>query len=394
MEGNAIPVDENTTIIVKSSGDLFLQGQDQAEVRFQGGEDRIRVQQAADTLYIETHASLDLTVPRGANVVVEKVGGSALIEDLDHSLTVQKIGGDLALQRLGRVQIGKVGGSCLVADVNQDLVVGKIGGDLTARQIAGRLEVGAIGGDGDLQSLGHGPIDVRSGGDLQVDVTETVGEGMNLRAGGDIALYLPASINASFSLTSNGQTIHLNFTRQSQPLTESIEERHYEFTLGEGGPRVEAQTGGDIRAGDEPFEPEPVTGELERRENAWIEARSQRGNPSWSGGFGFDRTSAWADMVSRRAQEAAHRAERRADAAARHAEEHIRRAAERQPGWAWDADFDSHAPHGEPPAPPPPSQPVTEQERLMVLQMLQDNKITVEQAEKLLAALEGRSNQQ
>jgi hypothetical protein len=43
--------------------------------------------------------------------------------------------------------------------------------------------------------------------------------------------------------------------------------------------------------------------------------------------------------------------------------------------------------------PPPPSKPVdpvSEEERMMILQMLQDKKISVEQAEKLLAALEGR----
>ena len=35
-------------------------------------------------------------------------------------------------------------------------------------------------------------------------------------------------------------------------------------------------------------------------------------------------------------------------------------------------------------------EPVSEEERLMILQMLQDGKITVEQAEMLLAAMEGR----
>jgi len=37
-----------------------------------------------------------------------------------------------------------------------------------------------------------------------------------------------------------------------------------------------------------------------------------------------------------------------------------------------------------------PVDPVSEEERMMILQMLQDKKISVEQAEKLLAALEGK----
>ena len=40
-------------------------------------------------------------------------------------------------------------------------------------------------------------------------------------------------------------------------------------------------------------------------------------------------------------------------------------------------------------APPPRRDPVTEQERLMILKMVQEGKITIEEAERLLAALEG-----
>jgi hypothetical protein len=44
-----------------------------------------------------------------------------------------------------------------------------------------------------------------------------------------------------------------------------------------------------------------------------------------------------------------------------------------------------------PPVPPvPPNEPVSDVERLAVLRMLQEKKISLEDAEKLLAALEGK----
>jgi hypothetical protein len=150
--------------------------------------------------------------------------------------------------------------------------------------------------------------------------------------------------------------------------------------------------GGDVRVSDTAVELRSITGELERLENAWADARGRYSSPGWSGGFGLDRTSAWADMVSRRAQEAARRAEQRVQAATRRTEEQIRQAAEREMRRA--DRFGGFAPM--PPAPPAPPQPfqrsapVSEKERLMVLQMLQEGKVTVEQAEQLLAALEGR----
>ena len=44
-----------------------------------------------------------------------------------------------------------------------------------------------------------------------------------------------------------------------------------------------------------------------------------------------------------------------------------------------------------PPAPPrPQAEPVTDEERLTILKMLQEKKISIQDAEKLLAALEGK----
>ncbi len=140
---------------------------------------------------------------------------------------------------------------------------------------------------------------------------------------------------------------------------------------------------------DEEAEPRVISEEIDSRENAWKEAREQWNNFPWEGGFGFSRNSALAEMVSRRAQEATERAERRANAAMRRTEERIRQAAERGMRQA-DMQFAMGGPTPPPPPPPPPAPKVTEQERLMVLEMLKENKITVEQAEKLLAALEGR----
>lgn len=382
MDSNAIPIGESTTVIVKVSGDLFLQGGDQPEARFQSSEDRIRVNQSNDTLYVETHASMDLTLPRSSSVIVEKVGGSAFIEDLDSNLMVQKVGGDLAMQRLNIVRIDKVGGSCMIQDVNGAIEINKIGGDMVLRQARGPVEIGTIGGEGDLQTLGEAPLTARTGGDLRLYLTETVHAHISVRAGGEVEIYLPSQAPASLRLTSDSEYIQLHLAGQTQ----EIENRYYEAEIGEGGSPIEARSGGNMRMSDAAAEPRSITDELERRENAWIESRDRRGHASWSGGFGFDRSSAWAEMISRRAQEAARRAEQRAQAAMRRTEEQIRMAAERE---MRRQGF--HGEHIHHPTPPPsPSEPVTEKERMLVLEMLREQKISVEQAEKLLAALEGR----
>jgi hypothetical protein len=95
------------------------------------------------------------------------------------------------------------------------------------------------------------------------------------------------------------------------------------------------------------------------------------------------------EHVARRAQEAAERARRQAERAAERARARAERAS-RKP--------ERHA-HGVgvrmswgPPSPPkPPAEPVSDTERMAILRMVADKKITADEASRLLAALEGEA---
>ena len=43
MEMKSVPVNENTMIVIRTSADLFLSGDEAMEVRFFGSEDRMQV---------------------------------------------------------------------------------------------------------------------------------------------------------------------------------------------------------------------------------------------------------------------------------------------------------------------------------------------------------------
>jgi hypothetical protein len=99
--------------------------------------------------------------------------------------------------------------------------------------------------------------------------------------------------------------------------------------------------------------------------------------------------------ASMRAQDQSERVQHRVDAAMRRAEEKMRSAERRSAHMGisvgrWGVNFGGPRPPV-PPAPPrPPSDPVTDEERLTILKMLQEKKISLQEAEKLLAALEGK----
>ena len=110
-----------------------------------------------------------------------------------------------------------------------------------------------------------------------------------------------------------------------------------------------------------------------------------------------------AERIAQRAREASERANRRAQEKIRLSQEKMqrkldaaRRRAERK---AWAAERAAQDRRRRPESPtkkPMPSkgvsEPVSEGERLMILQMLEQGSISLEEAEQLLAALEGKSS--
>jgi len=100
-------------------------------------------------------------------------------------------------------------------------------------------------------------------------------------------------------------------------------------------------------------------------------------NFDWSG-FG-ERISQQVEQAARRAEEAGRRAER-------HAERHARKWKGKVNVGRWNWDI---GPTGVITPPTPPSEPVAEEERMAILKMLQEKKISAAQADELLKALDG-----
>jgi hypothetical protein len=101
----------------------------------------------------------------------------------------------------------------------------------------------------------------------------------------------------------------------------------------------------------------------------------------------MERAQIHIEAAGRRAEVAGKKAEaamRRAEAKARAAEVRARRGANVNMNvgrWNWDL-----TPRG----PDEVGEPVSDEERLTILRMLQEKKISLEEAEKLLAAIEGK----
>ena len=394
----SISVGNNPKIRVESvSGDLSAAGWDGAEMLIKGDEDEIRFEQTGETVSVSSRGDLSLRVPKGAILELGKLGGDVSIRGVMGGCEIKEIAGDLSMRDVGSIAIDSLKGDFSAASAKGNLFVKNSLADVSLRDITGDVNIESISDDLSVRGVrgnlhvknAHGDISVNDvSGDVVIDSVaddlalrgargnvrvnvgedvvvylEPIGDGeYSIHAGEDILLVLPKDTNATLDM--RGDEIFMDW-----PGIENDDETTQRVvTLGNGAARIALNAGGEIR----------VSNRIDAAESV-----DEFGNFA---GLNFD----WSDFgerISRQVQQVTGRAAKRADEALRRAERHAARQMRGSASSRWNSDFKGMP---KPPTPPtPPSEPVAEEERMAILKMLAEKKISAEQAEQLLKALEG-----
>ncbi len=380
MEQQVLATGDTPAIVVEAvNGDLHVMGWERAEVLARARSDSaLSLDQRGDHIVLRCHDDCVLRAPQSATLDLVHVIGDVRVKLVRGALTVRRAG-DIGVYGAGPTTIEVVSGDCVVKSVAGDLQVNQVGGDLSARDVQGQFVATAVGGDIRISGIA-GMATASAGGDISLSLTPTPGQKCQFTAGGDISVRVPADANARFTMTSRADNIRVRIPGVSSGAGTGTRQ----VTLGDGSAEIILTAGGDISLSSD------STGQNVDDLGARLDAAFSR----------------MGDLIAQRAQEAAQRmasrVEAKAQRAARKAErmaQRIAREAEQQSrGWMRHGHpFEGRhfagpfapPPPGTQPTPRPGAQPVTDEERLAVLRMVEQKKITVEQAEKLLAALEG-----
>ncbi len=373
-----IPIKPETKIVIElAGGDLSLVGWDNSEVLIKADEDKIHYQQSDDQFTLSCDGDLSLRVPNAADLLIQSVGGDAVIRSVMGKLEIDEIHGNLSLREVYSVSIGAIQSDFSLRGAQGDVYVKSVGGDASLRDVNGSLTIDSVADDLAVRGVG---------GNLKVDVDEDVvvhldpkpGQEYSVVAGDDILLVLPPEANAT--LTLRGDEINVDW-----PGIQPEDSLSRVVTLGDGSAQIRLDAGGNL----------VITSRADAAETA-----DEYGNFAgmmfdW-GNWGREIGEHWGnygrelgERMSRRAQEAAERAARKAEEAARRMERHAERRMRHGPHMRgkvevgrWNWDFPSGRPVK-------PAAPVSDEERMTILRMLAEKKITAEEAEKLLSALEG-----
>jgi len=418
---------DSPRIVIEVDGNLRLKGEDVQEVvGISQAEDDLVIEQREDHIYVHCTSSLSLRVPRRSEIKAENISSNASFKSLEGELDIHRVDGNLELRSLGPVRIGEVKGNMLARRVAGDLWIDNIYGNTSVKNVQGALTVnGSIEGNLNLEEVDEN-IKVVASGILSARLDPLPGNTYELRAGGNMACWLPEDSSVEVNILKAGK-IFVGFEADDIP-TQMV--APCSFSLGDGEASVSLEAGGSLNVSGAPGFHQPagfgvhvdfttpeipdhfgeeITHQIEAQmEMLERQIEFQMENLSSTlASSGISPEAA--ERISRRAQEASERATRRAQEKIQRAQEKVQRAqekierkveaarrkAEMKARYARQTERrqDRKVSWRGSSVAEPVSQgvPVSEEERLMILRMLEEKKITLEQAEELLSALEGAS---
>lgn len=375
--------------VTECTGDLVVRGSDlqQVDLHLRNGTVDADVQQAGDAITVTAHSDCSITCPLGAAVTIHAVRGDLRVKGLRGAVAIGAVNGDVALRDVGPTALQKAHGDVSVRHVDGPLTIEAMTGDGRIYAVNGPLALGEVGGDLRVDGL-QGGLDARwVGADVNLGPPFPPGTAFRVKAGSDLEVRLPPDASVRFSLRSGGQT-------RSYIAELELTERDgvYEGVLGAGEALLEAEVGGRVRL--LPAEAEGVEegdfGFAADIESLGVEigARIAEAMAEMEARLEQSLSRVDSDALRLKIQRATEKAQRATERAAEEARRAAEREAERARLRAERAERRWQRASGQRPA--PPRTPPTDEERVRILRLVEQGKITPEQAIDLLSALEGR----
>lgn len=383
IEGSAAP----HITITDCLGDLVVRAAEgeQVDLRLQGTEDDLTMEREGESITINARTGCILSCPPQTALTLEVIHGDLKVKGVERPIVAGQIFGDVVLRDVGPAALETVYGDLVARQVTGDLQAGVLQGDARIRQVDGHLHVDRVGGDLRIEGLTGGLEASGVGADVRLGPPFSPGATYRVQAGSDLRIYLPDHANLEMTLQAGGRV-------RSRMPDLKLEERAglVEMTLGSGEAILEAKVGGQIYlspwdSGTTPSEDlefnfaadmEGLGSLIELRIAEAMSEMQTRLEDS----LGQIDSEAMQQRMEQAAEKARWKAEKtrvRMEREAERARMQAERAARRWRRFSGERESTSE-------------QPVSDEERLRVLRMVEKGQISPDEAADLLAALEGR----
>lgn len=417
MEKQFITTGAPLRVTLEIHGSLKLKGWDEQQVVVKNSApEHITLEQRGEEIFVRCTSDCSVRVPRQSPLFAEVLHGDAVFKGVEGAIVIKEAKGNLDLRSVGPTRIETAHGALSAKNIFGSLTIGQVDGNTSVRDIQGDFIVeNMIRGNLQINDI-QGSATARCNGEIALRLDPIPGEAYQFTTNGNIMVRLSKDASAVIKFE---RAAHLIVNLPDIRLNQAGKQP-YEITLGDGDATLALSANGNIQVSaqapewDMPgFGPdsgdqvgdmaeaysEQITRQLEAQMEMLeqqIEAQTAQMNLSL-GGVGLSEEQR--QRIEERARQAGERARERAEERMRQAQERLERKlaatqrraeqksrnAERRRQWS----FSWGGAATPPPPPMPPTAPVTDEERMTILRMLEQKQISLEEAEKLLAALEG-----
>jgi hypothetical protein len=417
MDVRSVYTNETPKVTLNVSGNLSVKGWEKLEVVAKSpAPDDLVVDVQDDQINVNCTSNCSLRVPYGTVFQDGRITGDATFKSLESEINISKLSGNLSLRSVESAKIGSATGNISAKNVDGSITIEKCQGNVSVRDIQGDLMIAeSIAGNLTLKEI-DGSAKAHARGNVSVELDPSPESKFDFQAKGNLSCRLPADASVAVKIL-HGARISVKIPDVDVP---SKIETPFDLILGEGDANLTLDAPGNISLASRPpdwdmgeFEVEMgedfdlMTDALNEQISTQIEAQMEMMEEELEHqldtlSFSLEKTALNAEQAERiaeRAREASTRATRKAQEKIRRSQEKMQRKletaqrrAERKARAAERAARDRRR-RPEPPERPsrPKSEPVSDEERMMILQMLEQGKVSPEEAEQLLAALEGKS---
>jgi hypothetical protein len=351
------------------------------------GEDAIRIEAHHDedlhftfnddVLTVSSDGDCLIRCPESSEVMIDSVSGNAVVSGIENEITVESVSGTLTLKGVGATTVNEVSGSLNARNIEGDLSIKSVSGNATARGVEGDFHADEVSANLNLREI-EGAVFARCSGNADLRLSPELKE-IDVEASGNIFCFIEDGTDAEIILESDADLIqvHTNAGRQV------VNGRKHQFTLGEGGEEIRLKSSGHIdfrsrnKVGDLAFDVDVDMDEMsgladEISEQVTSQVESQ-----------LESLNTQLESLSERLRDSGDRAARNAQRHVQAAQRRLQHKLQQKGRRVRVVNVGNVAKAAE---------PVSAAERAMILQMVQEKKVSVAEAEMLLNALEGRTN--
>lgn len=385
-------------------GNLTLSGWDRPEIqaRVRGDGDVLEIKQQDGVVTIACEDDLWLQAPVQATITIDNVEGNAAISLILNGLTIDAIGGNAVVNSVNAVTARQIEGNFTARLIAGDLRIDVIEGNAQIAKVGGDIWLGSVEGNLVLDEIG-GNIEATAEGNVRVQATLAPSQQCTLRAEGSVTCEVPRDAGGVFMLKAEGH-IRVRDLGEERNLRNGV----LNFERAPAHARLTLEAEGNILLRGvqlRDFDTTEFAGRLEeemalhsveitQQITAQIEAQVNELSRQLDDKLArIGASEELATSIQEKVQSAMRRAEEKLAETLRKVEQRTQEAEGRRrksPGWVAPP-----TPPLPPAAPKPPATsrarrtPATDEERMLILRMVEQGKLSVEQAEKLLLALNG-----